>query len=80
MTPTDPRVSRELADYHAVIAVDIKDFTSNTDTGNWLLARRLPQMLEEAFARSGLDFPVSNFRPRSATSMSLVLITTSSRT
>lgn len=56
MTPTDPRVSRDLADYHAVIAVDIKDFTSNTDTGNWLLARRLPQTLEEAFARSGLDF------------------------
>lgn len=56
MIPTGPRVSRDLADYHAVIAVDIKDFTSNTDTANWLLARRLPQMLEEAFARSGLDF------------------------
>ena len=56
MTLTGPRVSRDLADYHAVIAADIKDFTSNTDTGNWLLARRLPQVLKEAFARSSLDF------------------------
>jgi hypothetical protein len=56
MTLTGARVSRDLADYHAVIAADIKDFTSNADTGNWLLARMLPQVLEEAFARSGLDF------------------------
>ena len=61
MIPTGPRVSRDLADYHAVIAVDIKDFTSNTDTENWLLARRLPQVLEEAFARSGLDFSSVKF-------------------
>lgn len=61
MTQTGPRVSRDLADYHAVIAADIKDFTSNTDTGNWLLARRLPQVLEEAFARSGLDFSRQEF-------------------
>jgi hypothetical protein len=56
MKLTDPRVTRDLADYHAIIAADIKDFTSNTDTGNWLLARRLPQILKEAFSRSGLDF------------------------
>jgi hypothetical protein len=56
MTLTGTRVSRDLADYHAVIAADIKDFTSNTDTGNWSLASRLPRVLEEAFARSGLDF------------------------
>src|SRR5438034_4632388 len=55
MTPTGPRC-RDLADYHAVIATDIKDFTSNLDIDTGMLARWLPQVLSEAFARSGLDF------------------------
>ena len=56
MANTGPAVSRDLASYHAVLAADIKDFTSNTDTDNRLLARRLSQALSEAFVRSGLDF------------------------
>jgi hypothetical protein len=53
---TGSRVSSDLTDYYAVLAADIKDFTGNTDTDNRMLARRLPQVLCEAFARSGLDF------------------------
>ena len=55
------RVSRDLADYHAFIAADIKDFTGNTDIDNRMLARRLPQVLDAAFARSGLDFSYLDF-------------------
>ncbi len=61
MTLTGLRVSRDLADYHAVIAADIKDFTSNMDVDTRVLARRLPEVLAEAFARSGLDFSSVNF-------------------
>jgi hypothetical protein len=47
-----------LDDYHAVVAADIKDFTreSNTSADHRILARRLPEVLGEAFERSGLDF------------------------
>jgi hypothetical protein len=53
--------SRDLPRYRAVIAADIKDFTGNTDTDNRMLARMLPQTLDEAFARSGLDFSCALF-------------------
>jgi hypothetical protein len=58
---TSPMTSRDLADYHAVLAADVKDFTSNADIDNRILARRLPQVLGEAFARSGLDFSKVRF-------------------
>jgi hypothetical protein len=56
MATKDARASRDIPDYHAVLAADIKDFTKNTDIHNRMLARRLPQVVSEAFARSGLDF------------------------
>ena len=55
------RMSRDMPDYRAVIAADIKDFTGNTGTGFRMLAQRLPQVLSEAFARSGLDFSRARF-------------------
>lgn len=56
MATKNARVSRDIPDYHAVLAADIKDFTKNMDIHNRVLARRLPQVISEAFARSGLDF------------------------
>lgn len=58
MATTGLRVSKDLADYHAVVAADIKDFTQegNTSADHRILARRLPEVLGEAFERSGLDF------------------------
>lgn len=58
MATTGLRISKDLADYHAVVAADIKDFTQegNTDADHRILARRLPEVLGEAFERSGLDF------------------------
>jgi hypothetical protein len=61
MTPIGRRGSSDLADYHAVIAADIKDFTSNIDIDTRTLARWLPQVMSEAFARSGLDFSKVKF-------------------
>ncbi len=61
MTPTGLRVSKDLADYHALVAADIKDFTSNVDIDTGMLARWLPQVLSEAFARSGLSFSEVKF-------------------
>lgn len=61
MTPTGPQVSKDLADYHALIAADIKDFTSNADIDTRMLARWLPQVLSEAFARSSLGFSEVKF-------------------
>lgn len=63
------RMSRDLPDYRAVIAADIKDFTGNTGTGYRMLAQRLPQVLSEAFARSGLDFSRARFPARLAIAM-----------
>ena len=56
MTTAALRASSDIADYHALIATDIKDFTGNPDIDNRMLARRLPQVISEAFARAGLDF------------------------
>jgi hypothetical protein len=56
MITMGPRASRDLTDYHAVIAADIKAFTGNSDTDNRFLARSLPEVLREAFVRSDLDF------------------------
>lgn len=61
MSITGVRLTREIADYHALIAADIKDFTINSDTDNRILASRLPQVLSDAFARSGLDFSCVRF-------------------
>jgi hypothetical protein len=51
-----PAQSRDLADYHALLAADIQNFTGNNDAGSRRLAGQLPRVLSEAFARSGLDF------------------------
>ncbi len=48
--------SRDLADYHAMVAADIENYTGNSDDKVRVLADWLPQVLREAFARSDLDF------------------------
>lgn len=51
-----PSSSRDLADYHAVLAADIENFTGNSDDKIRMLADWLPQVLAEAFVRADLDF------------------------